>query len=180
MKPFRIFSVVMLIVVLPSIVDAQDYSCLKNRSMSLDSYIGEWTVDWTFRTSPGIYSVTTGNSTISDALNRCAVREKFRASRPSGAFFHELTIAFLAEEKLAASWLDSEHGNFMYYEDLEASDDWRVRLIWHHSNGRMKTRIRFSPLENNRFTVERHLSTDQGNNWSLTGRLVYSNHRPNS
>ncbi len=53
MKPFRIFSVVMLIVVLPSIVDAQDYSCLKNRSMSLDSYIGEWTVDWTFEPAQG-------------------------------------------------------------------------------------------------------------------------------
>lgn len=147
-------------------------SCEDSAAETALSYVGKWTVDWTYRTAPDEYNQTTGISRIEAFAGTCGLRERFEAQR-NEAYFYDWTANSLDANDKQAVWIDSAHGGFMHYQSALGTTDWPVRFVWHHPNGRLQTRFQYSEVKDGMFSIERHLSTDSGENWALTSRATY-------
>ncbi len=147
--------------------------CDSVNAAATNGYRGKWQVAWTYRTAPGKYSNATATSRITNAPGTCGVREYFEGNRDE-PYFYEWTTTSLNSPTREGMWLDSAHGRFLHYVASEGNDIWPVRFIWSHKNGRLQTRFQYSTVKDNSFTIERHLSSDNGQSWALTSRAVYT------
>ncbi len=152
---------------------AQDYVCLSHADTSLSKYFGRWSVKWRYRSSPGEYVDTDSISAIETGLNGCALKETFEGMRGDEHYFFEWTLTKRENGNYSGVWFDSSHGDFLKYSHLEGTRQWPIQLVWTHMNGRLQTRLRYSEIKNDQFSIVRHLSTNGGKDWVLTSRAEY-------
>ncbi len=148
-------------------------NCSDETAVSHEDYKGKWQVDWTYRTSPGNYAQSSAVSRISAHPSSCGLREHFTGTKDE-PYFYEWTVTSLNAPDKEGVWFDSAHRGFLHYHGIEGEQNWPVRLVWQHDNGRLQTRFQYSPMTEDGFTVERHLSTDGGQTWALTSSAKYS------
>jgi len=170
-----IFAVSVLLLTDSTLAESEGFTpiCDTAHTSLTDQYKGKWLVDWTYRTAPDIYETTTATSRITDTPGVCGLREHFEGMRDE-PYFYEWTTTSLQEAKPEGIWLDSAHGHFLHYTGAEGDNNWPIRFVWNHENGRLQTRLQYSAVEKGGFTIERHLSSDGGQAWALTSKAHYT------
>lgn len=161
-------------------VEGFKFECDANAATFAKQYLGKWQVEWTYRTAPGEYANSAATSRITGAPGVCGIREFFEGIKKDTdedirdvPYFYEWTTSSLQTANREAVWLDSAHGGFLHYTSVEGSEQWPIRFVWSHQNGRLKTRFQYSDVTDGSFTIERHLSSDSGQSWALTSNSVY-------
>lgn len=150
------------------------HSCAAFDFHDMDDYLGEWSVDWRYRSAPDVYENASATSKIAKRLADCGLRETFVGGKVDRRYLFEWTVVQLNDGAREGVWFDSDHGGFLDFEGANAQDDYPNVFLWRHDNGRMMVRARYTAVDDGAFMVQRHLSTDAGQSWVLTSEMRYA------
>jgi len=150
------------------------YTCANEINSYLIDIVGEWEVETKDRISPGNYESNKGASSFSVLIEGCGIQESFRGVFKGKPYAREVLIMGKDSVNLEMSVIDSEHGSFSILKGSKVGD--QLELIWYRDIEvkRLQSKYILSKKDKDQIEFSSYLSTDYGENWSLTHQRNYT------
>jgi len=147
--------------------------CTSIAESGLIDYVGTWEVDWSYRTSPGVYQESEAQSSIEAGVAECAIVETFRGILRGVTY--EVLSTFVADKEgaLNRSRLDSEHGAPVLTEGFVRNDSLVFEMRRQFGERVMRTRHVFSPVHDGQFSSHFYLSRSLDDPWTVVEESHY-------
>lgn len=147
--------------------------CLAITGSILDSLVGHWTVDWSYRTAPGQFVESQAHSRFRADLNGCAIVENFEGTLQGHPFSAMTMMTQKSNGLFDRVRVDSEHGSFTQSHGFVQNDT--LIFEWQRDLGKrvLRTRHYFFNFAKSSFAVEFYLSRSEESPWELVQRARY-------
>lgn len=153
--------------------EAPDLPCHRIDESSLALFEGQWTVAWTYRTSPGEYVESTAEATIEQDLLGCVLIERFEGMLEGRPFAAMTLFSQKSADTFDRILVDTAHGSFSQYEGVQQGDT--LIYSWQRDLGErvLRTRHTYIATGEDVFLAEFHMSRSEGSPWELVERAHY-------
>ncbi|MCK9410480.1 MAG: hypothetical protein M0R68_15235 [Bacteroidetes bacterium] len=144
-----------------------------HRTQQLNLLVGNWTVRWKDRIAPGQYVETLATARIENDSLAAILVEHFHGKRIDRDLTAVSFINLAHPNILQRVFKDSDHGEFLYFEDR--SDSSMIRFLWQRTmeSRRLMLKHEYQYIQADSFATLTTLSTNAGVTWDIVQQARY-------
>lgn len=152
---------------------AQEQACQRGSFEPLVWFVGEWEVQAEDRRPDLTFEATTGQATVSRALDGCGLVEQYSGIRQGSEYSTVSLLVLTSDGQAELARADSQHGGISVAAGPLAGN--AATLIWSRDLGDriLSTRTTYTIQSPDSIEVERELRRSESEDWELTYRGSY-------